>query len=133
MAAKDHFGPQLQMFIPAGAFEEAAREENPSLVFADLISFEEGYPPEQPDMDTLKRVKLRQSAMIRTDDVDADEYREARLGEETLMQGIRREGVKKPVTLWHEDGGPVELGDGQHRVFAAASIDPKMEIPVRHK
>ena len=48
--------------------------------------------------------------------------------EESLYESIAREGVTEPVTLQDPD----TLWQGHHRVAAAYSIDPDMEIPVEH-
>ncbi len=48
--------------------------------------------------------------------------------EESLYESIAREGVTEPVTL--QD--PNIMHQGHHRVAAAYSIDPDMEIPVKH-
>lgn len=55
-----------------------------------------------------------------------------------LYDAIYDGGVKKPVHVYHGEvsgttmpGVPV-IAQGHHRVAAAADIDPRMEVPVRH-
>lgn len=132
MAARDHFGPQLQFFIPAGAFEEAAREIPDQVKFADIMPYDADQADER--IDRLKRLKIAES-------------RVERWGQPPLRSDIEESGrVKKPVALSarfmreptkDENGSWVVrnmfiVDDGHHRVFTAADIDPTMEIPVSY-
>lgn len=52
-----------------------------------------------------------------------------------LDEAIKNEGVKRPVRLYHtspEEGGHVELTDGNHRLTAALKHRPDELIPVTH-
>lgn len=131
MAARDHFGPQLQFFIPAGAFEEAAREIPDQVKFGDIMPYDADQADEQ--IDRLKRLKIAES-------------RTERWGHPPLRPDIEESGrVKKPVALtsrfmrekdkdgsWGAFRNMFIVEDGHHRVFTAADIDPTMEIPVKY-
>lgn len=45
---------------------------------------------------------------------------------------IKKNWVKKPLTIWHRNG-KAELADGHHRLAAAVSIAPHRPIPVVHQ
>lgn len=134
MAARDHFGPQLQFFIPAGAFEEAAREDPNLVQFADAAAYP--YVPEDADekITRLKALKIAES-------------RVERWGRPAVRDSIAESRqVNKPVDLKtrfvrdyprgkngaYSVRNRFVVDDGHHRVFAAASVDPGMEIPVRY-
>lgn len=119
MSAAEHFGPQLQMFIPAGAFE-AARNEG-ALNFS--LSVNEG--------DSFEEIKAKKLAAA--DISKAANTREvADPGEETFADSVRREGVKQPVSLKWDPDQKVRLSEGHHRVLVQADVDPTREIPVTH-
>jgi ParB-like chromosome segregation protein Spo0J len=48
-----------------------------------------------------------------------------------LQKSIQKEGVQKPVEVYHDDSGRY-LQNGHHRVIGANKVDPKMLIPVEH-
>lgn len=119
MSAAEHFGPQLQMFIPAGAFE-AARAEG-ALNFS--LSVNEGNSFEEIKEKKIAAAKASKPANTR----DAAEE-----GEETFYDNVEREGVRRPVSLHWEPERTPKLTEGHHRVLAQADIDPTREIPVIH-
>lgn len=131
MAARDHFGPQLQMFIPAGAFEEAARDPKSRFWFGDAPLDEEA----EDELEALKQEKLEGAERRGARPVNAEYYMETGLlrypGDASFRESIRREGVKEPVQIELE-GDQDTLIEGHHRVFTAADIDPTMEIPVSY-
>lgn len=45
---------------------------------------------------------------------------------------IKKNWVKNPLRVWHEDGR-ARLADGHHRLAVAHSIDPTRPIPVEHQ
>jgi hypothetical protein len=119
MSAADHVHPkQLAMLYPAGKladpdetyhWDEVGYRSHEHMAAAKLAESKEG---------------------------SADNARwQARRGGKTLYEDIAENGVRHPVEVdWGEgtDGaGGVNLSNGHHRVFAAADIDPSMEIPVR--
>jgi hypothetical protein len=116
MARREHFGPQLQMFVPAGEFVKAAREER--LTFGD--DYGQG-------IESLTEEKV---AEAKSGPIKASHGRRVKAGRESQYENIKREGVKEPVTLDVEDDGVPELSDGHHRVLAAADANPRAEIPV---
>lgn len=52
--------------------------------------------------------------------------------ESGLGGDIKKNWVKKPLTIWHRNG-KAELADGHHRLAAAFSIAPNRPIPVVHQ
>ena len=66
-----------------------------------------------------------------TKSIMAKKLREAK--KSGLHEDIKKNGVKEPV---HITTNPINnehtLADGQHRVAAAMTIDPKMKIPVKY-
>jgi hypothetical protein len=49
-----------------------------------------------------------------------------------LGQDIKKNWVKNPLTIWHQNGRAV-LADGHHRLSVALLEDPNRPIPVRHQ
>lgn len=50
-----------------------------------------------------------------------------------LLNSIKKQGVQKPVEIYHEDGTNEKwLEDGHHRVIAAHEVNPNMLVPVEH-
>ena len=45
---------------------------------------------------------------------------------------IKKNWVKKPLTIWHRNG-KAELADGHHRLAVANSLAPNRPIPVIHQ
>jgi hypothetical protein len=117
MSAAHHFGPQLQMFIPAGAFGEA-RE-------AGALTFSEG----GGDVEALNAKKVGEAKVgMVTNTLDRAEP-----GQETFYQNVAREGVKNPVSIRHEPDAVPRLQEGHHRVpVAVETRGPRDEIPVTH-
>jgi hypothetical protein len=118
MARREHFGPQLEMFVPAGAFEAAARADR--LVLGDLYD---------GDIGSLVNEKVQESEV---GPPGGTHGRRALPGKTTLYKSIKKHGVKEPVIISHEDDLVPELGDGHHRAFTAADIDPKTEVGLVH-
>jgi hypothetical protein len=116
MSAAHHFGPQLQMFVPAGAFSQARAE--------GALQFSEG----GGDVEGLKAKKVGEAKVgMVTNVIDRAEP-----GQETFYQNVQREGVKNPVQVkWDPDAGP-RLAEGHHRVLTAEAVAPRSEIPVTH-
>lgn len=48
-----------------------------------------------------------------------------------LQKSIAKEGVQKPVEVYHDNSGS-SLLNGHHRVIGANKINPNMLIPVEH-
>lgn len=119
MSAAEHFGPQLQMFIPAGAFE-AARAEG-ALNFSFSVN-------EGDSFEEIKAKKLAAADISRA----ANTREEADPGEETFAENVRRVGVREPVALKWDPDQKVRLTEGHHRVLLQAALDPTKEIPVTH-
>lgn len=49
-----------------------------------------------------------------------------------LATRIRKEGVKKPIHLFHENDGTSTITDGHHRLAVAQTMRPDTLIPVEH-
>jgi chorismate synthase len=112
---------QLPMFMRAG---EIKSKVNAS---AD---------PGGGDMEHLWKYKLREA---KTGAIRNARYQPTRVRKgASLYDSIKREGVKKPVELIRNFDSisfrpaGYQLGDGHHRVAAAADIDPNMLVPVEH-
>lgn len=129
MSRRDHFGPQLQMFIPAGAFEEAHKEGALEFGDADLFTMNSSDVVRRTGIHDLKRVKIRE-ARRGSEDYVFDVNR----GDVSFYESVRRDGVRKPVEIEHDGDypGSKTLVDGHRRVFAQADIDPNREVPVEH-
>lgn len=52
-------------------------------------------------------------------------------GEPSLRDSIKSEGVREPITLKPSNSHEGLIADGHHRIYAAADIDPDMQVPVK--
>lgn len=118
---------QLPMFMRAGDLTDPHK-----VVHADSSSD----AVKDRDVESLQFVKLGESKAPGTHE---DTWDRGRAGP-SLHESIAAEGVKEPVTMtydredWRTQSGPrrLMLNDGHHRAFAAADINPDMEIPVTY-
>lgn len=131
MAAQDHFGPQLQMFIPA------------HVLASEVPGYRHG---DRRDTDSL--AELRQDKVAQSKQGSAYWWGDRRKpGEPSLYESIAQSGVQHPVSLTiahNPDTEEVEtrLTDGHHRVFSAQEVsehrraenvpNPDLEIPVTY-
>lgn len=130
MARRDHFGPQLQLFIPA----HVLMSEAPNFRHGDLRDGE--------SVEDLAQEKVDQSKTRRVG------FHRFLSGESpTLYDSIAQEGVKDPVRLVIDTDSKTgetvtSLFDGHHRAASAAAIskdraaenlpNPNMEVPVTY-
>lgn len=127
MAAQEHLN-QLQMFMPAGHIRE-----NYPTVDAGLEHDDEY------DRDNESYARARSNEEM---DYKLDVAKSGISGfgySESLYDNIKRRGIEKPVALHSTISGvPAPswskgwLGNGGHRVAAAADINPSTEVPVEH-
>jgi hypothetical protein len=51
---------------------------------------------------------------------------------DSMVESVRRNGVQAPVGIFHGTSYGAMIGDGHHRIAAAFSVNPNMEVPVEH-
>lgn len=79
--------------------------------------------------DNMRKVKLHE---MHNSEYNAQRRPNPRHGENTLVNSIKEEGVREPLEMHYSPhDNTMALLNGHHRAFAAHSIDPKMEVPVR--
>ena len=144
MSSSDRLSPQqLQMFMPARELMDKFNineamdymEVDGGKEYNDFSSTWEDANDEDWRMEGMQQLKDRKlnetldpegwRPELGEDDPQHPWYKN---NEESLYESIAREGVTEPVTL--QD--PNIMHQGHHRVAAAYSIDPDMEIPVKH-
>jgi hypothetical protein len=110
------------MFIPAGELADPAKYEHMDVKYARNATFGQ-----------VKQHKLKEAA---TGAVYNARSR-ARVSEPTLYESIKAEGVQEPVHVYPAPPASTSgysrkdtLGQGHHRVFAAANIHPDSLVPV---
>lgn len=121
MSASDHFGPQLQMFIPAGAFKAAAE--------AGKFGFTDRY--DDQSVEDLHEEKVDEAHRGSETNAHGIGYTRTTTGP-TFYESVKAKGVREPVQVSHLLHEGPSLREGHHRVFVSADIDPKREVPVIH-
>lgn len=120
---------QLPMFMRAGDLADPEK----------VGHMDSGGYKELGDMsshEVMQRAKLGESMKGGS---EHDTYYRQGVGR-SLRDSIADEGVRNPVEMTHEkEGWPAPTGprrlqvsDGHHRVFAAADVNPDMEIPLTY-
>lgn len=113
---------QLPMFMPAGDLADPSRVVPAE---ADL-----GYDPASLREDKIEESRAPGSSV---------DTQEPQAGASSLRASVAAHGVREPVSLSLEPdpediegSGPhsMWLFDGHHRVYTAADINPRMEVPV---
>ncbi len=46
---------------------------------------------------------------------------------------VAENGIEKPVLIYHNESGGIDLEDGHHRVIAAYDHSPTTLVPVKHE
>ena len=50
-----------------------------------------------------------------------------------LASNLSKEGVKEPLTIWHDADGSKTLTDGHHRLAVMLQHNPHQFLPVQHE
>ena len=123
--AKEHlYGEQLQMFMPARELMNVpAGDSWPILIGRERSPYPDG----------LKYLKSMSEDKRTYNSKIYDGKQLNRKTNTTLEESIKERGVEEPVSITHIKQFPHKMiADGHHRIATAHSINPNMEIPVKH-